>query len=104
MSHDALIAVEPETQKLIVLDCDLKSVTAEIQRGRWHLPAQVVHVKDQILIEYLALPEDHPAKAWWRQAIFVPRRINRQDARQPEVPTVVGIQKRIHKASGCAVD
>ncbi|MNN06829.1 hypothetical protein D3C81_1196330 [compost metagenome] len=64
-------------QEEVVLHGDLERVAAEVERGGGHLPAQIIHIEDQILVEDLALAENHPSQPRRRQPILMARGIDR---------------------------
>src|ERR1700722_8813558 len=88
------IAIEAQSKEIVVLADDLAGGTRKVQREGRHVSTQVVDVEDQILGQIHTVAPYHPSNAQRRQAKLVPRRVDRFDSRQPEIPGESGVAKR----------
>ncbi len=61
-------------------------------------------MEDQVLGQGLGVAPDRPADARVDEAVLVPGRVDRRDARQAEVPFEVGVDERRDEPAGGAVD
>src|SRR5665648_297144 len=90
---DRPVSLTTESKEVVVLNDHLPGWTREVDLKDRHVSAQVVHVKDQLVGELLAVPPDDPTDAQRRQPELVPRSADRLDPRQAKVEDHVGCAK-----------
>src|SRR5215218_5022557 len=87
------VALETETQEVVVLSHDLRAWAREVQREGGHVSPQVVHPEDEILRQGLRVAPDGPANPRVDPAVLVARGVDRSHPRQAEVPEKIGVYK-----------
>ena len=91
---DALVTLEAETEEVVVLGDNLAGRAGEIDLEDGHVAAQVVHMEDQVVGEFLAVSPQDPADTQRSQAELMPRGADRLDAGETEVEDHVGRAER----------
>src|SRR5215211_2699178 len=94
VSLDVPVALEAEPQEVVVLRDHLGARPREVERERRHVVAEVVDPEDQVLRQSLAVTPDDPAHAGVDEPVLVPGGVDRDDARQAEVPDEIGVDER----------
>jgi hypothetical protein len=100
----APVSLEAEAQEVVVLGDHLRAGTREVEREGRHVVAEVVDPEDEVIGKRLCVAPDDPADARVDESVLVPRRVDRCDAGQAEVPLEVGVDERRDEGAGRAVD
>ena len=101
---DAPIARLSQAEEIVILRDDLAAGPREIEGERRHVSAQVVNPKHQILVKLRGGAPHRPADAQRRKTEFMPRRVERLDAREAKIPFDIGVEERRDKATAGGID
>ena len=101
---DLLEPVEAEPEEVVVLGDDLGARPREVEGERRHVVPEVVDPEDQVLGQRRGIAPDDPADTGVDEPVLVPRRVDRGDARQAEVPHQLRVEERGDERPGRAVD
>lgn len=102
--RDIAVALEPKVHEVEVLRDDRVRGARKVERERVLDRAEVVQLEDEVLREELLRAPDDPADTDVRETELVPGGVDRDHARDAEVPLKFGVGEGRDEAAGCAVD